>query len=171
MKITLDKSFARLMKNRLEGYEFEVGVLDDKTHLEPKSEGGVYEYGTFAGGPIRKPGRKLGKNFLGPVRPLPSTGEVLIANMERLGINILARPFEEQSSDIIKFTTAFLRSAVAKASMKRVENLLQAVVRNPILRGEYGRSSGFASDEKGFDRPLIDTAQMFKAIKAKVKRV
>ena len=171
MKITLDKSFAKVLKNRLEGYEFEVGVLDDKTHLEPKSEGGVYEYGVYAGGPIRKPGRKTGKNFVGPSRPLPSTGEVLIANMERLGINILARPFEETSSDIIKFTTAFLRSAVARGSMKRVENLLQAVVRNPILRGEYGKTSRATADEKGFDRPMIDTAQMFKAIKAKVKRV
>lgn len=56
-------------------------------------------------------------------------------------------------------------------SKKRLENLLQAIVRNPILRLEYGKNTATAADNKGFDRHLFDTGQMFKAITARAKRV
>lgn len=56
-------------------------------------------------------------------------------------------------------------------SIKRVENLLQAVVRNPILKLEYGDNTAITADMKGFDRHLFGTGQTFKAIKAKANRV
>lgn len=89
--------------------------------------------------------------------------------MKRLNINLLQAPFKDaNNADIVKFMQAFLKSAVAGRSMKRVENLLQAVVRNPILRLDYGRNKSSTADAKGFDRHLFDTGQMFQAIKVKV---
>jgi hypothetical protein len=50
---------------------------------------------------------------------------------------------------------------------KRLENAVQAVIRNPILRGDYGDNAKSTMKVKGFNKLGIDTAQMFKNIKAK----
>jgi hypothetical protein len=49
---------------------------------------------------------------------------------------------------------------------QRVLNLLQAIVRNPILKHQYGPNTSATADAKGFDRHLFDTGKMFKSIKA-----
>lgn len=166
MKIELDKSFINKLQRRIEGFEFEVGVIDDKPHYNPEESSlfGEPQLKTYAGGPARKQTRQAG--------PL-TNAQILVENMKRLNINILLRPFEEKSSELLKFTTAFLRMACGSkaVSMRRVENLLQAVVRNPILNQEYGKNSSQTADNKGFNRHLIDTAQLFKSIKARAKRV
>lgn len=164
MELKLGNRFVKQLQSRIEGYEFEVGVLDPKPHRDPIETPRFQtpSLGEYAGGPVRRASRKTSGQ---------STGDVLVSNMERLNINLLLRPFQDQSADINKFTKAFLQSAVAQKSMKRVENLLQAIVRNPILRGEYGSNKAHTADAKGFDRHLIDTAQMFKAIRARAKRV
>lgn len=163
MKLELGKSWQKNLESRIEGYRFEVGILNDGPHFLPVEHGLFQDPETkqFAGGPARKQTRTPGEK---------SIGEVFVSNMERLNIDLLRRPFEETSSEIMKFTKEFLKTAVAKGSIKRVENLLQAIVRNPIMREEYGTNSSQAADNKGFDRHLIDTAQMFKAIRAKVFR-
>lgn len=165
MNLKLDGRFLKELKKRIERYEFEVGVLEDKPYREPEQAafGQTPPLTNYAGGQIRKATRKpSGK----------TVGEVLIANMKRLNINLLLRPFQEESAEINKFTTAFLKMAVIKnIGIKRVENLLQAVVRNPILKEEYGRNKAATADAKGFSRHLFDTGQMFKAIRARAKRV
>ena len=165
MKMELSKSFVKKLENRIGRYEFEVGVLEDKSHYMAQEAALFGDSPTrdYAGGPVRKATRQeSGK----------TVGEVLVDNMERLNINLLSRPFQDQSSEIMKFTRAFLQMATGgKISLKRVENLLQAVVRNPILKQEYGSNSSFTADNKGFDRHLFDTGQMFKAIKARARRV
>jgi hypothetical protein len=167
VKIEVSKRFTQKLASRIEGFEFEVGILDDKPHKYPEVAEGPFakqNTKTYAGGPVRKTSRI----------PSPdNVSDILIANMERLNINILLRPFQETSSEIVKFTQSFLRLATQKKgiSPRRVENLLQAVVRNPILRQEYGKNKGSTADAKGFDRHLFDTGQLFKAIKARVKRV
>lgn len=162
--MSFGRSWTKKLQGRIQSYEFEVGVLDDKDHLLPV-EHGLFEEPqtrTYAGGPVRKQTRE---------KSGVSIGQVLVNNMERLNINLLSDPFQRESAELIRFTRAFLKSALAKSSMKRVENLLQAVVRNPILREEYGPNSSSTADAKGFDRHLFDTGQMFKAIKARAKRV
>lgn len=166
MKVTLGKSWGKRLEGRINSYQFEVGVLDDKEHNNPL-ESGLFEQPQlrqYAGGPVRKQTRQKG--------PL-TTGEILVANMKRLNINLLLRPFQEKNSDLLKFTDAFLRLVSGRKgiSLRRVENLLQAIVRNPILEEEYGKNRAATADAKGFDRHLFDTGQMFKAIRAKVKRV
>lgn len=167
MKLEMGKSWTKKLQGRIEGFNFEVGVLEDKPHLDPVVTPLYQEpqLKTYAGGPVRPTSRVRGEMTI---------GDVLIANMERMNINLLAAPFKDRSADILKFTDAFLKMALAprnKISPKRVENLLQAIVRNPILRQEYGTNSASTADLKGFNRLLFDTAQTFKALKAKVKRV
>lgn len=164
MKLEFSKSFQKKLRGRIEKYEFEVGVLEDKPHRDPIETKlfGEPDLGSYAGGPVRKASRKSGEL---------SNAEVLVANMERMNINILARPFQEQSSDIIKFTKVFMQTIFKPGTpKKRLENLLQAIVRNPILKQEYGGNSSATADNKGFDRKLIDTGQMFKSILARAVR-
>lgn len=163
MKIEVDKSFFKKLERAINKFEFEVGVLDDKPHFEPVHTPlhGTPEIKSYAGGPTRKQTRE--KSDL-------TTGQILQENMKRIGTNILQEPFEKKNSDILKFADSFLKLAVgAKMSMRRVENLLQAIVRNPILKQEYGPNKASTADAKGFDRHLFDTGQMFKAIKARIK--
>lgn len=159
MRIELSPSWTKKLAGRIEKYQFEVGILEDKPHYEADAQA---ELKTYAGGKIRKTSRK---------KSGVTVGDVLVENMERLNVNLLLKPFQEKSSEIIKFTKEFLKSALANKDPKRVENLLQAIVRNPILKKEYGDNDLLTATSKGFNRHLFDTGQMFKAIKARVKRV
>jgi hypothetical protein len=161
MKLILQKSFYSKMKRRIEGYQFEVGILEDKAHRLPKSNFMGKDQGTFAGGPVRKMERITG--------PL-SQKEVFKQVQENTGIDILGAPFKSRSTQIIRFTRAFLQGVFGKPNDKRVINLLQSVVRTPILKGQYGSNTARTADAKGFDRLLIDTGQTFRAIKAKITR-
>lgn len=166
MKIELGKTWGKKLQGRIQSYQFDVGVLEDKEHLEavetPRFE--QPNLGSYAGGPVRRTTRRASGM---------TVGEVLVENMKRLNINLLLRPFQEKNSEIMKFTETFLKFVVKRGnvSIRRVENLIQAIVRNPILRQEYGQNSSEAADLKGFDRHLIDTGQTFKAIKARARRV
>lgn len=164
MKLQMGNAWNKRMAKQIEGFQFEVGILRDGTHARPmsKSEGTKH----YAGGPSRKVTR--GKNGKA------SIGEILVYNMKRTNTNFLSEPFKKKSSDIMRFTKEFLRLAFRHKGVgsKRVENLLQAVVRNPILKLDYGSNSRDAEKRKGFNRHLFDTAQMFKAIRARIiKRV
>jgi len=156
VRITLDRRFKRKAKGIFERYEFEVGILDDGPHYNAldKSKG----LKSYAGGPARKQGRTSSG----------SISDVSQENRKRMHVNYLTAPFKRRSSDIIKFSNEFFKLAFGRSEKKRAENLLQAVVRNPILRGDYGHNSLATRKEKGFDRLMIDTAQLFKSIIARV---
>lgn len=165
MQLSFDKRFQKKLKGRIEKYAFEVGVLQDGPHKEPKKGqrglGGRDVQTMYAGGPARK---KSSQNSG------MSIAEVSEENRKRLGFNYLLKPFKNHGSEILKFTEQFLRLVTGSGSKRRVVNLLQAIVRNPILRGEYGTNSPVTRKIKGFDRSMIDTAQLFKSIKARIIR-
>lgn len=165
MKLEMGKSWGKKLQGRINKFEFEVGVLDDKPHMSPVSHGLFEEpqLRSYAGGPVSRTSR---------VPDGKSTGEVLVDNMKRLNINLLLRPFQEKNSDILKFTEYFLKLVLRRpgTSGKRLENLLQAIVRNPILKQEYGENSSQTADAKGFNRHLFQTGQMFKAIRARITK-
>jgi hypothetical protein len=164
VNLQLGKRWQKKLKNEIEGFEFEVGVLEDKPHRLPV-EHGLFDQPaltSYAGGPVRKATR---------IASDKSVGEVLVENMERMNLDLLLQPFKDRSSDILRFTDAFLKMALRKnMSINRVENLLQAIVRNPILKQKYGPNRPGTADAKGFDRHLFDTGQMFKAITARAKK-
>lgn len=162
MIILFKDKFKAKLKGRFEKYSFEVGILEDKIHKVPKKGirglHGEDVISQYAGGPIRKTSTNESNLFI---------SDVSKANRDRLGFNYLSKPFGKTSEDIIKFTQNFFKLAFGASLKTRTENLLQAIVRNPILRGEYGENSALTKKIKGFNRSMIDTAQMFKAIKAK----
>lgn len=163
MNISLGNSWHKKLTKSINDTSFEVGILDDKPHKNPVSSSinKPPDLRNYAGGPIRK----TSAEFSGL-----SIGDVFTENMERTNRNFLLLPFQKENSDILKFTDAFLKYIVGRAgvSVKRVENLLQAIVRNPILKEEYGNNKAVTADIKGFDRHLFDTGQTFKAIKARM---
>lgn len=166
MNFALDKRFKKRVQGRFNRFQFEVGVLNDGPYKVPKRGvpglKGADVITMYAGGPRRQvTNRPSGK----------SISDVSEANRERLGFNYLSKPFEDQNSEIIKFSKEFFKLAMGKsgANEKRTVNLLQAIVRNPILRGEYGGpNSALTKRIKGFNRPMIDTAQLFKALRARM---
>lgn len=163
MKIELDKRFAKKLQGRFGKYDFRVGVLDDGPYREAKrGEPGLKGQDVisqYAGGPVRKKTRSDSGLLI---------SDVSRENRERLGVNYLSEPFKGKgnNSDLIKFTKEFFKLAFGRSEKKRCENMLQAIVRNPILRGEYGTNSETTQKIKGFNRPMIDTAQLFRALKA-----
>ncbi len=163
MKIELDKRFKDKLKGRFGKYSLEVGVIEDGDYKKPKRGvpglKGQEIISVYAGGPIRQKTRQSSGQTI---------SDVSKANRERLGFNYLSKPFKKRTEDIIKFTDRFFKMAFGKSEPKRLENLLQAIVRNPILRGDYGHNSAKTKKIKGFDRYMFDTAQLFKAIKARV---
>jgi hypothetical protein len=164
MRLTLDKRFKKNVSGVFGKYDLRVGVLDDGPYKKPRrGERGLKGrdvIGEYAGGPVRKKSRQDSGITI---------AEVSQKNRERLGFNYLAKPFSKKSSDIMKFTKTFFDLAFGRSEKRRLENLLQAVVRNPILRGEYGDNSELTKKIKGFNRGMIDTAQLFKSIKAVCK--
>ncbi len=164
MLIQLDKRFQKRVQGMFGKYDFQVGVLDDAPHYDAargkRGLKGQDVISRYAGGPVRKIDRSRKDNGL-------TIAQVSKENRERLGFNYLTKPFEKRSSDIIKFSNEFFKLVFGRSQQKRAENLLQAIVRNPILRGEYKRESPLTQIIKGFSRPMIDTGQLFKAIKAK----
>lgn len=159
MDIRLDGRFRKQAKGTFEKYEFYVGVLEDRPHKQayPQSSG----IKSYAGGPARKVSNQPSGKTISDV------SEDL---RKKTGINIYTRPFtSKKNSDILAFTKGFFEFCAGRTQATRLENLLQAIVRNPILRGDYGRNTPVTAKIKGFNRFMIDTAQLFRGIIARVK--
>lgn len=159
MKFEFRKPLGQILKGKVEPYSFEVGILTPGPHKDAagKSKG----LKNFAGGPARRMTGKASSTL----------DEVSKDVRSFLGFNYLKRPFQNKSNDTTRLAASFLDYALNEskgAKKKRLENLVQAVVRNPILRGSYGRNTKVTAGIKGFNRKLIDTAQFFKAIRARV---
>lgn len=161
MQLKINPRFKKNVEGLFGKYEFEVGVLNDGPHKQPqvgkRGLKGRDVLTNYAGGPARKKSNRISEL---------SIAEVSEKNRAQLGFNYLLEPFKKKSSDIVKFTNEFFRLAFGRSEKKRAENLLQAIVRNPILRGDYGSNALLTQKIKGFDRKMIDTAQLFKALKA-----
>lgn len=156
--IQLDRRFQKRARGRFEKYEFEVGVLADRVYRKPGK-------GTksFAGGPSRKIGRKTSGMTI---------SEVSESLRENTGVNIYTKPFQSRKNkDILRFSESFFKLVSNDDGKKRTraENLLQAIVRNPILRGDYGTNTEVTAKIKGFNRFMIDTGQLFRNIVAKTR--
>lgn len=160
--IRLNRPLRQTLKGRIEPYEFEVGILRDGPHYRAATGRPRPTLKTFAGGPARRTSRSIDGTLSGVSKSI----------RENLGINYLTEPFKKRNDDAVKLLQGFFKFVFAEKKQnhqKRVENLVQAVVRNPILRGDYGSNSPLTAKIKGFDRLFIDTAQLFRAITARVK--
>ena len=83
----------------------------------------------------------------------------------------LRRPFySEKNKDVVKVVSDITKDLNGQGDKRRILNGCQAIFRNPILRGDYGRNSAKWKKQKGFDKLLMMTGQFFKAIKARFVR-
>lgn len=175
-----DARFTKEVKARIDRFDFNVGILEEGPHYNPLTKKQVIGkikrkglgassfvaavHGTYAGGPVRKAGRTVGDTL----------SEVSESVRKKLGINFYTAPFEKpsgKSAELQGFLKEFVKFVRDdKSGVRRMQNAVQAIVRNPILRGEYGSNSKAAANAKGFDRLLIDTGQLFKAIICKVTK-
>lgn len=153
-----------VLQKSIDQYNIQVGVFDNVPRKKPVS-GPKAGISILAGGAIRK----------SRVAAVPSMSGEVAAELNAK-YHWLDRPFKPSNSksiDIVAFTKYFI-VAIAQgkkdvSTLRRIGNLVQAIVRNPILRGDYGRNSAAYAKLKGFNRFLFDTGQFFKSIKAKVK--
>lgn len=155
----LNGSVADTLAKKFAPFSFQVGILQDGPHYAA-AQGKKLK--SFAGGPARRQTRVVDGTLAGVSKDF----------RKFLGFNYLTKPFQKRSPDMAKFVATFFQMALGdgKVRMKRrCENLLQAIVRNPILSGKYGRNRRVTAKIKGFNRKGIDTAQFFKAIKARVR--
>ena len=74
----------------------------------------------------------------------------------------------DRNSDVYAVYIYLVDYLICKVSRQRIINAVQAVVRNPILRGAYGKNSAKTAKTKGFNKLLMDTGQLFKNIKARL---
>lgn len=162
-QISLKRPLDETIRRKFRPFSCQVGILQDGAHFAP-SEGKLKSY---AGGPARR-----------QTRTPDGTLSVVSANVRRhLGFNYLTRPFRKRTAPRVKWANAFFKMVFSlsdgtggiASKKKRCENLLQALVRNPILNGEYGSNKRATARRKGFNRKLIDTAQFFRAIKSRVR--
>lgn len=164
MRLKLDKRFKNNIKGVFEKYEFEVGILNDAKYRKAKrgerGQKGQDVLTTFAGTKVRQATMKR-----------TSTSMTEISREMRREYDYLQKPFKKMSTEMRRLIKDFFEFSFGRTEAKRLENTLQAIVRNPILKRKYGSNSELTQKIKGFDHPMIDTAQFFKAIEAKVKRV
>lgn len=158
LRMKLDGRFKKQAKGVFEKYNFDVGIIENGPHKAAQSKSRGLK--SYAGGPARKTSRTIDGTLAG------------ISEAARIhtGINFYTRPFKaKKNKDILKLIKNFFDLCSGRGSRKRLENTLQAVVRNPILRGDYGKNNPGTAKSKGFSRLMIDTGQLFKAIKAKTR--
>lgn len=156
LELTVDRRLIRSVRARLEKYELFVGV-DDGAHYAPRYP---RQIGTLKGGDIRKASTKVSGNVK----------DVSKAMSDRT--DFYRKPFRrKRSADYKKLLAAFVDIWSRKTkSYSRVETAGRALIRNPILRGAYGKANTPVTAKiKGFSRFMFDTGRLFKSIKAKLR--
>lgn len=146
--------FDKWIEGNIQKYQFQVGILEDKPYRLAKFP---TQWTQYAGMILRKAGFEKSGITLGE-----------IARQLNNFYEWLTRPFNLASNkDIIKVVSFVVDNLNGKANDRRILNAIQGIIRNPILRGEYGSNSRKRVKQKGFDRPMVDTGQLFKNIKAR----
>ena len=158
----MNNDFKDLMKDFqtfLDKHQILFGVEDFIENLPQSKENGLKR---FAGGSARKVSRTQGN----------TTTSELAVKFEKEH-NIFSAPLEnEKNIEVVKILEDLVSWYFqGQDNRKRIENGAQAVVRNQILRGDYGHNSSNTIETKGFDRILIDTAQFFNSIIGDVDNV
>lgn len=141
---------------KLEKYEVEVGLLSDKKRNKP-----IFgQYKSYAGKTLLREGGV-------------STGASLVEVAEYLDKHYkwLRKPFLiAKNKELVTVLNDIVKDMNGQDLKKRILNGFQAVVRNPILRGEYGFHSAKWAKKKGFNHLMMMTGQFFKNVNARFKK-
>lgn len=131
--------------------------VDDKKEKRPQSKEKGFK--KFAGGVARKTSQKESGITIGGLAQIYEGKE-----------GIFSKPLQnKKNEEVISVVNDMISWFWNDENNKnRIRNGAQAIIRNPILRGDYGHNTSSAIKNKGFDRKLIDTGQLFNSIIAQV---
>lgn len=153
MEIKLETGLSKKLSYDIGKYTVEGGILEDKPRKAPK----FGEYKTYAGKRLLKEG-KASKGA--------KMAEVAKYLDERY--NWLKEPFlRKNNKEVVQVINDIAKDLNGVGDKQRILNGFQAVIRNPILRGEYGSVSEKWAKRKGFEDALFMTGQFFKNIKTR----
>jgi hypothetical protein len=151
------KNLSKKLSYKLDKYEVEVGLLNDTIRKQPK----FGEFKSYAGKILLREGK-------------PSTGKTMVEVAESLDKRYkwLKDPFlRPENKEVVAVLNDIVRDMNGEDLQNRILNGFQAVVRNPILRGDYGINGTKWAKKKGFNTLLMMTGQFFKSVKARFKNV
>ena len=158
MKLEI-KGWAKQLQKEYSRFEFHVGVLQDRPEPYPR----YGETKNFHGGKALKKGK------------YSATTVAEVAETTNRVYNWLlgawsGRKANSNNAAILRVLRTYAAYLSKPENNNRLRNAVQAVVRNPILRGDYGSNSESYAKQKGFNRFLIATGTLFDSIKAAVVR-
>lgn len=166
-KVIEGQGLDKFIQGQIDKYKFDVGILTNKQHFAParrlvgyKNGVPVYEksWYNFAGIKLLKAGNKIDGTLFGIAEELDAA------------YKWLRRPFAlSTNKDLLAVINTIVEELNGRENKRRLINAVQAVVRNPILRGDYGRNSKKTAKEKGFNKLMMSTGQFFKNIKARLR--
>lgn len=188
IKGSVSPNIKKKFRNRFEKFEWRAGLFEEdwnKPHFPARS---IYTktgkrkkkksaFTTVDGLKARKKGTVrsvANSSAIGPVR-LPTMRQILHKANHTARKDIIKAPFEKRGTLAMwKLRRAIVGFLMAERPggkhRKRVDAALVNVIRDPIRRRAYGKNSREWAKEKGFNRLLFDTGQLWKAIKSKVVR-
>ena len=165
-KVLKGKGLDKLLSDiNIGQYSYKVGILQNKQHFAPARD----KIGTRNGKPVyRKYWTKYaGLNVLKHGPRVDGTLYSIAKELEQK-YKWLTRPFTiKNNQNLLNVIRMVVEQFNGKGSERRIVNALQAVIRNPILRGDYGKNSRKTAKAKGFNKLMICTAQFFRNIMAK----
>lgn len=140
---------------RLGKYDVEVGVLEDGPEKNWKRQ-----QKSFHGGPANKTaGNNKNETLRAVFAKWNLRYQLLLAPLRAAG-----------NKDVVEVIGRMVADLGTLGKQKQqFLNAVQALIRNPIMRGDYGKNSKEWAKAKGFNRLLINTGAMFNAIKARFK--
>ncbi len=150
------QNLSKKLAFKLDKYQVQVGLLEDQKRKQPK----FGEFKTYAGKTLLREGKV-------------SNGASLVEVAEYLDKNYkwLRKPFLlKNNKEVVLVLNDIVKDMNGQDLKQRILNGFQAVVRNPILRGEYGINTSPWARKKGFNQLLMMTGQFFKNIKARFKK-
>lgn len=164
--IELELDVTEMIKARvslINSIEITVGVLDKSLahyEAEPKVKG----YRDIGGEKVRKKSSKKS----------PDTTAQILAELESFGLfsGVLSDPENKDLLDMVEILQSiYAKGEIGSKEERRLINACQAMIRNRIIDKRLGDNADTTVKEKGFDRPLMDTGQLFEAIKARLEVV
>lgn len=167
-KVVKGKGLENYITGQVGKYQFQAGLLQNKPHYEPletligySNKLPVYQkhWYSFAGKKLLRHGNK-------PDGTLWKIGQ----EMDEVFM-WLRKPFRlPKNADLLAVIDFIVDNLNGKENQQRILNAIQAVIRNPILRKDYGDNSQKTAKEKGFNQLLMATGQLFKNIKVRFLR-
>lgn len=155
IKVKLSESFLDKEVKEFEAQRVTVGILDKSKYAaiaKPKSSG-LKSMKGYPASYIKKRDKTL------PLWQLADFLDYHYGFISKAAMN-------PNNADLVLVMNELKRIFDGNVNPKRIENAAIALVRNQILRRDFGSNAESTQSQKGFDMPLVRTGAMFSSIKA-----